>query len=103
MDLETFIAEALRQIVKGVRQAQQHGDCKGATINSKRRNLPGSIEPAEIEFDVAVTVSEGSERQGKGTIGVASVIGVGGQVKSTTASSTVSRIKFSIPVVLPRK
>ncbi|TSA39615.1 hypothetical protein D4R30_00825 [archaeon] len=104
MDLETFIAETLRQIVKGVRTAQQHEDCKGATINPP--TAPGQnhrLLVKQIEFDVALTVSEGSEKQGKGNIGIASVFGIGGQANSTTASSSVSRIKFEVPVVLPIK
>ena len=55
-----------------------------------------------IEFDVAVTVTGGSEK--KGGIGVFSgVFGVGGQASSNAASSSVSRIKFSVPVILPTK
>jgi hypothetical protein len=108
MDLESFIAETLRQIVKGVKTAQSHVDCKGARIN------PDTIEnkPAgqtlyrgerieRIEFDVAVTVSEGKEKQGKGSIGVASILGVAGQASSTASSSSVSRIKFEIPLIFP--
>ncbi len=94
MDLETFIAETLRQIVKGVETAQQHSDCKKATINY-------TSGTTMIDFDVAVTVSEGSNKQGKGNIGVASVFGIGGQANSTTANTSVSRIKFQLSVILP--
>jgi len=53
-----------------------------------------------IEFDVAVTVTEGAER--KGGIGVAAgIFAIGGQGKTETQSGTVSRIKFSVPVMLP--
>jgi hypothetical protein len=105
MDLETFIAETLRQIVKGVKTAQQHEDCKGASINpiDPRPGHPHGqvVRVKEIEFDVAVTVSEGSERQGKGNIGVASILGIGGHASSTSANSSVSRIKFAVPLILP--
>lgn len=103
MDLETFIAETLRQIVNGVQTAQLHEDCKEARINSL--SAPGYVgplpKPTQVDFDVAITVSEGTEKQGKGNIGVASYFGIGGQARSTTGNSSVSRIKFSIPVVLP--
>jgi hypothetical protein len=97
----------LRQIIKGVRTAQQHPDCKGAKIipdtianirNKSKVFIPETIQ--QIEFDVAVTVSGGKEKQGKGTIGVAS-FGIGGQASSTMANTSVSRITFSVRVVFP--
>ena len=101
MDLETFIAETLRQIVKGVKEAQHHEDCKGAVINPLGPPGHGSqVATEQIDFDVALTVSEGSEKQAKGSIGVA-FFGIGGQGSSTTGSSSVSRIKFSVPLILP--
>ncbi len=102
MDLETFIAETLRQIVKGVKTAQEHEDCKGGQINPYL-DRERSISIKQIEFDVALTVTEGTEKQGKGNLGIASVFGVGGQASSTSANSSVSRIKFEVPVVLPTK
>ena len=109
MELETFIAETLRQIVKGVKTAQQHQDCEGAQINRKIETLSAmggapsdETPPQQIEFDVAVTVTEESEK--KGGIGVfTGVVGIGGQANSNTANCSVSRIKFSVPVVLPTK
>lgn len=111
MDLETFISETLRQIVKGVKAAQEHEDCRGAEINPRARVLvassgdkvPGDASARQVEFDVAVTVSEGAEKQGKGNIGVASILGIGGQASSNMSNTSVSRIKFSVPVVLPAK
>ena len=108
MELETFVAETLRQIVKGVRTAQQSEDCKGSYINpgGKVVNVDGSFhsssppKPCNIEFDVAVTAVEGTEK--KGGIGVvAGVFGIGGQSASNMTNSSVSRIKFGVPVVLP--
>lgn len=98
MDLETFIAETLRQIVKGVKAAQQHEDCKGAQINPSHGVMIDTIK--QIEFDVAVTVMEGSEK--KGGIGVfTGAFGIGGQANVNTANCSVSRIKFEVPVLLP--
>jgi hypothetical protein len=101
MDLDAFITETLRQIVKGVREAQSHDDCKGALINPIGPPGHGTqVETKQIDFDVALIVSEGNEKQAKGSIGVA-FLGVGGQSSSTTGSSSVSRIKFSVPMILP--
>ena len=100
MELDTFVAETLRQIFKGVQTAQQNLDCKGAKINPGRSL--NTVQCKQIEFDVAVTVTEGTEKQGKGNVGVA-LFGIGGQAQfpSTTANSSVSRIKFEVPVIFP--
>jgi hypothetical protein len=104
MDLETFIAETLRQIIKGVKTAQASDDCKGAQINPTYNWHGTQFSGAQkIEFDVAVTVSEEKAKQGKANIGVASYIGIGGKASSATASSSVSRIRFEVPVTLPTK
>jgi hypothetical protein len=109
MDLETFIAETLRQIVKGVQMAQRCEDCQDAkivpnSIENKRAGTTTFLEERieQIAFDVAVTVTEGSEK--KGGIGVfTGAFGIGGQANANTANNSVSRIKFSVPVVLPTK
>ncbi len=98
------MSETLRQIVKGVRAAQQDEDCAGAQINpTVNQGLAYNIVE-KIQFDVAVTVSAENEKQGKASIGVASVfgLGIGGQATSITTSSSASRIKFDIPVILPQ-
>jgi hypothetical protein len=100
MDLETFIAETLRQIIKGVQTAQHHDDCKEAQIHPVHRD--GTVRMRDIEFDVAVTVTEGSEK--KGGIGVfTGAFGIGAQANANTANSSVSRIKFGVPIILPTK
>jgi|GEM_PF-4963321 hypothetical protein len=53
-----------------------------------------------IEFDVAVTASESAETNGKVGVLVA-VLGAAVQDRSDIFSSTISRIKFVIPVMLP--
>jgi hypothetical protein len=101
MDIDNFIVETLRQVVKGVQAASDHQDCKGAKINPQF-DAEGRPAISQVEFDVAVTVTEGSEKQGKANIGVA-WFGVGGQANSTTANTSISRIKFAVPVMLPTK
>jgi len=53
-----------------------------------------------IEFDVAVTASESAETSGKVGVLVA-VLGAAVQGRSDVISSSISRIKFVIPVSLP--
>lgn len=53
-----------------------------------------------IEFDVALTKGESSGS--KGGLGVfLGTVGVGGQVKEDATASTLTRIRFSVPVALP--
>src|ERR1700730_8705593 len=82
MDLQSFVTETLKQIAAGVRQAQKDQG-EGATGSSQN-----------VDFDVAVTTSEGSDKKGGAGVFVAGV-GIGAQGSSSAASSTVSRIKFT--------
>ncbi|MBN2024019.1 MAG: hypothetical protein JW809_14640 [Pirellulales bacterium] len=108
MDLETFVAESLRQIITGIQAAQQSPDCQEARINpatlknkKARREVYLQETPRLIEFDVALTVTEDKEK--KAGVGViAGAFGVGGQAQSTTSNTSVSRVKFSVPVVFPQ-
>lgn len=114
MELRDFVAESLKQVVDGVINAQEYSKQKGASINPngliKHPSTgyiasPGTHQlpiPQVIEFDVAVTVSEGSEaKAGIGVFGGA--IGIGTQAKIEDGNMTVSRIKFSIPVLFPEQ
>jgi hypothetical protein len=54
-----------------------------------------------VEFDVAVTASEKSSVGGKGGIKILSVGQVGAEGSTGVERSTVSRVKFSIPILPP--
>ena len=95
MDVKEFISETLKQIVEGVVDAQKHTKEKNAIV------VPHHDFRKTVSFDVAVTVVEGKETTGKAGISVWSIgAGVGGKTESS--SSTVSRIRFEIPVELPK-
>jgi predicted ATPase len=95
MDLKEFVSETLRQIVDGINDAQQLTPPKGAVI------VPYYEKLEKVEFDVAVTVIEGTETSGKAGISVWS-IGAGVSGKSESSTSTLSRIRFSVAVELPK-
>ena len=113
MKLKDFVAETLKEIVDGVLEAQDYYIDKGGSVNSKDITFKSdqgvmmydreTYQPAQlIEFDVAITATEGTET--KGGIGVfVGAIGLGSQGKSDTSNSSSSRIKFSIPIFLPNK
>ena len=111
MDLKTFVSETLQQIIEGVREAQeknqkgQSPQGQGAAINPGSKYGEGATghrtPPRTIDFDVAVAVTEGSESREKDSLGVASYVADNGERSASNSNSTVSRVKFSIPVNLP--
>ena len=114
MELKEFITEALSQIVEGVSEAQKRLSNSGAEINPKvlgtsdmiAGNGGGIRTQSEnfaqiIEFDVAVTATEGSGK--KGGIGiVAGPVTIGTAGHSNLENSSISKIKFNVPLALPR-
>lgn len=114
MNLQEFVTETIVQITTGIAKAQEKALEVGAVVNPKGYRvqdgellwkLGTSNQNAErrgtlVEFDVAVTVSEGNEIKA-GMAVFTAVLGIGSQAQSEAAASTVSKIKFSIPVFLP--
>lgn len=103
MDLEHFIAESLKQIIDGARSAQEHAreQGHGAKVNPFVKGITGASYIKDVEFDVAVTIVQDDKKKKGGGLRVAGlVIGAEGEAASTHES--VSRIRFSIPVVLSR-
>ena len=97
MELQDFIDETLKQIISGVRSAQESAIELGAKINPRGGSV---VEMRTVHFDIAVGTSEGTET--KGGIRVVGPVGsVGSQDQSDVASSSMSRIRFSVPVKLP--
>ena len=111
MELKDFVSESIKQIIDGVNEAKKHADKNGGVINPQRwrvnsaniqakadRKTGAAIET--IEFDVAVTATDGSST--KGGIGVfIGAVNLGAQEHTENSNSSVSRLKFSVPVVLP--
>lgn len=110
MKLDDFVAETLKQIIKGVVAAQEFGNSQNAKVNPITARIHASTEghafcnetgvPLQhVAFDVAVTVSEEQLSSGEHTtIGSISVSPVN---SSSTQNSSINRIKFEVPVLLP--
>lgn len=114
MKLQEFISQTLLQIVEGVADAQKTIQGGGEINPHYWQAQRGDIAKLKIlesnngkwihlvDFDVAVTVVESTETKG----GVGMVVGpiaLGSRGQSNAENSTVSRIKFQIPVTLPQK
>jgi len=104
MELKDFIATTLGEIQEGVQIA----------INETIKNgVNGAINPSwggtkemnstliqDIQFDIAVTAADEEKAGVKGGIKVVG-ISIGGEDTTSTTTSRVSRIQFSIPVIPP--
>ena len=116
MDLKEFIQVSLVQISKGIEAANEElkdskakvnpsniavnagGGANYGIISQTNQNMPRVVEL--VEFDIAITVSDGTEKNGKIALSVGAIgIGVGG--KNSEANSSLSRLKFKIPVAWP--
>lgn len=112
MNLQDFVRESLVEIVQAAVEANKAFAEAGikAGVNPAQAmfgNESGGYstkilsDTHTIEFDVAVTVESASGAVGKAGLKVFS-IGVGGETNSESSHSTVSRIKFAIPLKFPR-
>jgi len=101
MKLQEFVSETLKEIIAGVKEAKSFAASQGAMVNPPidRGGRPANLIK-DVEFDVAVISTEGTETKKGAGIFVAG-IGVGAKGKVDMSNSTVSRIKFSVPVILP--
>lgn len=98
MRLDQFIAETLASVVNGVSQAQSEVQEAGAKVNPYR----GSADAIQnIDFDVEISTAEGTAT--KGGLGVfVGPVAAGTQGQSDSSSSSVGRIRFKIPLELPK-
>ncbi len=112
MGLKDFISSVLSEIMTGVKDAQEPAADRGGCINPLHlhsgdlRQIPLFERETKnvlrlVEFDVAITAAEGEHRGGKAEVKVYGFLGGGGELGSEKSRSTASRIKFSVPVLLP--
>lgn len=123
MELKSFISSTIEEIARGVLAASENlADTNAIVsptdfkINSNdsqafgRTKSPhredhlgkGTRVVQKVDFDIAVTVDETDKTKAGGKISVLS-IGLGGDLETSSKTGTNSRIRFSVPVVLPSK
>lgn len=106
MELKEFIAETLVQIQEGVGDAiKRRSATYGAAgvinpVFGATMNATGADHLQKVEFDIAVTVSDKATGGGKAGLKVFSVE-LSGEVSKGAEQSSVSRIKFTVPVIPP--
>lgn len=115
MELKTFISETLKHIIDGVDDAQRYVEYTqlSMAINPKGgSSVPSSSTSnfiytdyglaAVVDFDIAVTTTETGSAEGGAGIFVGA-FSLGARTGMESSSNSISRIKISIPVFLPRQ
>lgn len=120
MQLKDFISSTIEQVARGVLDAakalkdtdalvaphpidaQAASDNMYGQTNVEHKQLPALLPRIvhKLEFDIAVTVEEESGKSGSAKLSVWSA-GIGGDVSTAKKASNASRVRFSIPLVLP--
>lgn len=99
MKLEEFVAETIRQVVAGVKLAQESVRGNDGIVNPAAGSSPSGGRQM-ITFDVALSTTE--DREAKGGIGVfVGAFGLGTAGRSEASTASISRIQFTVPVELP--
>lgn len=114
MELKDFISQTLTQIINGVKVAQEEAKKLGAKVNPTLTYLEMDkyrtpmVTPTSnatspvflVDFDVAITATEGEGIKGGGGLNVAA-IRIGAQGESSSSNMQQSRVKFMVPITLP--
>lgn len=110
MKLDDFVSETLKQIIKGVVAAQVYGNTQNAKVNPITARFHSKTEGyaycqetgvplQKVTFDVAVTVTEEQTTANNGeSVGSISVTSAS---SNSSQNSSISRIQFEVPVLLP--
>ena len=109
MNLDEFIKEVLTQVVSGIRSAQAaeggafivpSGDGGHDYATHPRVSSSARLKSTIVDFDIALTVEDSNKGSGGGGL---KVFGIRANVQGELSSkdTTVSRIQFAVPVLLP--
>jgi hypothetical protein len=109
MNLNEFVKEVLVEVISGIRNAQQVeggafivpcNDGGHEYANHPRFSSSSRIKSTIVDFDIALTVEDSKKAEGGGGL---KVWGIGASLTGEQSSkdTTVSRIQFSIPILLP--
>lgn len=107
MELKQFITNTLNDIIDGIADSQAHAREKNAVVNAASVNdreymkqYSHKYHVHDIEFDIALTVTQ--EDKAKGGVGaIISVFSIGVVGEDNLTNSSVTRVKFSVPVLFP--
>jgi hypothetical protein len=112
MKLDKYVEETIKQVITGIGAAKSFGEQHNARVNPASATFVSGntsvifcsdtgVPIQEIKFDIAVSVNEGSTETEAPEITVGSTTVAGHNSTTETSNSSVNRIQFSIPVLLP--
>jgi hypothetical protein len=108
MELKDFVKATLEQIVEGVANAQESIQARGASINPEsldftkdgKWNNYDHAMPQEVVFDVGLTsTSKAGSTEGVGVF--LGSISLGKKNDVGNESVAITKVKFTVPLVLP--
>jgi hypothetical protein len=114
VELKEFVRDVLVQIAEGVREADAGVSAAGGVAspathfgpvaNAREIHFATMDTGAPVflvDFDVAITVAEGSSVGGDARLRIATIFSAGIGAKGGESTASVSRVRFKVPVALP--
>lgn len=115
MELKEFIKESLSQIIDAVKETQEeYRDTNVVICPDNIQEINGNFfifdekeydhyssrsKVQNIDMDIAISVTE--KEGNKSGLGIAKIINAGISSENAQQNESISKIKFSIPIVLP--
>lgn len=108
MDLKEFTTQTLVQIVEGAIEANAQLSSMNSFVPTTNTlgNPRNAVEALKerplmynVDFDVAITTTESDGKRGDAGIKVIP-FNFGGNIESKIENQTISRVKYSIPLVI---
>jgi hypothetical protein len=106
MDLKEFVSRTLSELHAGVADAQKrHKESgeKGAigVLFRKGEQVDFRSGIRDVEFEVAITISEKTSATGRAGLRIATIADLGGDASRNAEKGSVNKIKFCIPMLFP--
>lgn len=102
MQLEEFVQSAIQQIARGVSNASDDVASLGGRVNPHDRIASRSPRLTNIDFDVALVVTESQQSESGARLSVINVLSLGGKTQGNDVYQQTSRVKFTVAVELPK-
>jgi phage tail sheath gpL-like len=111
MDLKEFVAESLKEVISGVKDAQIHAHENGAEIcpTLQRRgeskaayyvSCRSNEKVVFVNFDIALSAEDTTKGDAGGKLSI-KIASLSAGVEKAETNSSISRLQFELPVVWP--
>ena len=116
LELEDFVAETMTAIVRGIKKGQESdvGDHIAPLLQGEKRNDFGNFhlkddnsnQATVLQFEVSIGATSVKTQAGTGKAKAKLFVvdfEVGGDKKGQVESSSIQKLKFAIPVKIPKR